>query len=112
MLFPRTLMAETFDATSSAEVVRAGLNLRGQRVLVTGVSARIGVETARDLIARGAKVVGTVRNLEKAHPPVGPSLTRVKLDLASLLSIRACADSLLSEAERFDGVIANASPFF
>jgi len=36
-------------------------------VLVTGVSARPRVETARSLVAHGATVVGTRRDLDKAR---------------------------------------------
>jgi len=37
---------EVFGATSTTEDVLAGVNLRGKRILVTGVSTRLGVETA------------------------------------------------------------------
>lgn len=60
-------MAATFGATSTTENVLACADLRGQRILVTGVSAGLGVETARVLAAHGAKVIGTARNLEKAQ---------------------------------------------
>jgi NAD(P)-dependent dehydrogenase (short-subunit alcohol dehydrogenase family) len=42
------------------------VNLKGKRILVTGVSAGIGVETARSLAAHGAQVVGRARGLNKA----------------------------------------------
>ena len=42
------------------------MNLSGKRVLVTGVSAGLGVETARALVAHGAEVVGAARDLTKA----------------------------------------------
>jgi len=60
-------MAPIFGATSTADDVLAGIDLRGRRILVTGVSAGIGVETARVLAAHAAKVVGAVRNLENAQ---------------------------------------------
>jgi hypothetical protein len=34
-----------FGATSTTEDVLSGINLRGKRILVTGVSAGLGVET-------------------------------------------------------------------
>jgi len=46
-------MANAFGATSTTDEVLSGVNLYGKRVLVTGVSAGIGVETARSLAARG-----------------------------------------------------------
>ena len=49
-------MEAAFGATSTTEEVLAGVDLSGRRILVTGVSAGIGVETARALAARGAHV--------------------------------------------------------
>ena len=44
-----------FGATSTTDEVLSGVNLQGKRILVTGVSAGIGVETARSLAAHGAQ---------------------------------------------------------
>jgi len=111
-------MVEVFGATSTTEEVLSGINLRGKRILVTGVSAGLGVETARSLSAHGAKVVGATRDLAKAEAATaqvrkdaakgGGSFELVELDLASLKSVRACADRLLEKGEPFDVVIANA----
>src|SRR5208282_3429608 len=107
-----------FGATSTTDEVLSGLNLRGKRILVTGVSAGLGVETARSLAARGAQLVGTARDLAKAEGATaevqkesaanGGSFEMVELDLASLKSVRACADKLLKKGEPFDVIIANA----
>ena len=59
-------MAEVFGATSTADDVLRDVDLNGKRILITGVSAGIGVETARSLVAHGAHVVGAARNLSKA----------------------------------------------
>ena len=56
-----------FSAVSTTEDVLAGVSLRGKRILVTGVSAGLGVETARALAAHGAHVVGAARDLAKAR---------------------------------------------
>jgi NAD(P)-dependent dehydrogenase (short-subunit alcohol dehydrogenase family) len=111
-------MAKTFGATSTTEEVLAGMNLHGKRILVTGVSAGLGVETARSLAAHGAQVVGAARDLKKAKAATeqvrkdaaanGGSFDLVELDLASLKSARACADALLAKGDSFDVVIANA----
>jgi NAD(P)-dependent dehydrogenase (short-subunit alcohol dehydrogenase family) len=113
----KTLMS-TFGATSTTEDVLAGINLAGKRFLVTGVSAGLGVETARSLAAHGAQVVGAARDLKKAAAATaevrkdadanGGSFELVELDLASLKSVRACADGLVKKGEPFDVVIANA----
>jgi NAD(P)-dependent dehydrogenase (short-subunit alcohol dehydrogenase family) len=118
------MMTTAFGATSTTDEVLAGVDLTGKRVLVTGVSAGIGVETARALAAHGAHVVGAARDLAKAKRATqqvvadaahGGGLELVELDLASLASVRACAQALLDQDKRFDLVIANAgvmaSPF-
>src|ERR1700735_5155948 len=103
-------MAKTFGAESTADEVLDGVDLSGKRVLVTGVSAGLGVETARALVAHGVKVVGTARDLGRARAPTNhiPGLELVELDLASLASVRAAADGLLAAGKPFDVVIANA----
>jgi NAD(P)-dependent dehydrogenase (short-subunit alcohol dehydrogenase family) len=110
-------MAKQFGAQSSTDDVLGGVNLAGKRVLVTGVSAGLGVETARTLAAHGVTVVGAARDLDKAHratEPVraaaanGGSLELVALDLASLKSVRACSDILVATGKPFDVVICNA----
>jgi NAD(P)-dependent dehydrogenase (short-subunit alcohol dehydrogenase family) len=111
-------MENTFGATSTTDDVLSGVNLKGKRILVTGVSAGLGVETARALAAHGAQVVGAARNLGKAEVATtqvrsaaaagGGSFEMVALDLANLKSVRTCADALLAKGEPFDVVIANA----
>jgi NAD(P)-dependent dehydrogenase (short-subunit alcohol dehydrogenase family) len=111
-------MNNIFGATSTAEDVLAGINLRGKRILVTGVSAGIGVETARALAAHSAQVVGAVRDLTKAEGATveirkeataqDGRFELVELDLNDLKSVRACADALLTAGKPFDVVIANA----
>src|SRR6201987_5408306 len=110
--------AALFGATSTTEDVLSGVNLRGKRILVTGVSAGLGVETARSLAAHGAEVVGAARDLDKAEAATaqvrkdaaanGGSFELVALDLSNLKSVRDCADKLLKKGEPFDVVIANA----
>src|SRR5208283_2821177 len=111
------LEATSFGATSTTDDVLSGVNLKGKRILVTGVSAGLGVETARVLAAHGAQVVGAARDLNKAKAATdqvraqaanGGALELVELDLASLASVRACADALVADGRKFDVIIANA----
>jgi hypothetical protein len=44
-------MASAFGASSTTDEVLSGMDLRGERILVTGVFAGLGVETARSLAA-------------------------------------------------------------
>ena len=110
-------MTGPFGATSTTDDVLAGVDLSGKRILVTGVSAGLGVETARALAAQGALVVGAARDLAKARTATeevraqaanGGGLELVELDLTSLASVRACADGLLAAGKPFDLVICNA----
>ena len=110
-------MAKTFGATSTTDEVLEGVSLAGKRVLVTGVSAGLGVETARALVAHGAEVVGAARDLDKAKAATAGvraasahagKFEIVELDLASLASVRACAGALAGDGKPFDLVVANA----
>jgi hypothetical protein len=111
-------IAYEFGATSTTDEVLSGVDLGGKRILVTGVSAGLGVETARSLVAHGAQVVGAARDLTKAEAATaqvrkeaassGGTLELVELDLANLKSVRAAADALLNEGKFLDVIIANA----
>jgi NAD(P)-dependent dehydrogenase (short-subunit alcohol dehydrogenase family) len=108
----------SFGATSTTDDVLSGVNLKGKRILVTGASAGLGVETARSLAAHGAQVIGAARDLNKAKAATeqvrkdasanGGGFELVELNLANLKSVCACADGLLAKGEAFDVVIANA----
>ena len=103
-------MTMSFGAQSTTEDVLKGINLRGKRVLVTGASAGLGVETCRALAAHGATVVGAARDLEKAERATtgvraaalegGGRFELTALDLASLSSVRACAPTDFEPRER------------
>ena len=105
-------MAKTFGAESTADEVLEGVDLSGKRVLVTGVSAGLGVETARSIVAHGGTLVGTARDLDKARRALAqagnPPVELVEMDLASLASVRKAADELLKRGKPFDVIIANA----
>ena len=107
-----------YNARSTTDEVLSGVDLSGKRILITGVSAGLGVETARALVAHGADVVGAARDLAKAEKATaevraaaaasGGSFALIALDLASLASVRAAADALIADGRGFDIVIANA----
>ena len=104
-------VAETFGATSTTDEVLSGVNLKGKRILVTGVSAGLGIETARSLASHGAYVVGAARDLAKAEAATaqvrkdaaanGGGFELIGLDLGNLKSVRAAAKpTMASVAER------------
>ncbi|MBT2118916.1 SDR family NAD(P)-dependent oxidoreductase [Dyella sp. LX-66] len=111
-------MTNRFGVTSTTGEVLAGIDLRGKRILITGVSAGLGIETARALVAHGASVVGAARDLDKAEratigvravaDATGGRLDLIALDLASLESVRACSSQLVADGHPFDIIIANA----
>lgn len=84
--------------TTAAEVV-AGLDLSGRRIVVTGASSGIGVETARALAGAGAEVTLAVRDVpagERTAADIAATTGRpaphvARLDLADRASIAAFA---------------------
>lgn len=111
-------MTYRFNSMSTADEVLAGVDLNGKRYLVTGVGSGIGRETARALAARGAHVVGVVRDLTKADSATQlirdaaaqgrGTFEMYAIDLASMQSVRDGADKLVADGRRFDAIIANA----
>ena len=95
--------------TTTHEVL-AGVDLTGKVVVVTGVSAGLGAETARALRSAGADVIGTARDVSKAHSLLGhiEGLNLVQLDLADLESVKVAAEGILDRRPRVDVLINNA----
>jgi NAD(P)-dependent dehydrogenase (short-subunit alcohol dehydrogenase family) len=91
------LITTPFGAQSTAAEVIAGVDLSGQRAVVTGGSSGIGVETARALTSAGAEVTLAVRDTrtgEAAAADIATSTGRPAplvrlLDLADTDSVRA-----------------------
>lgn len=78
-------------------------NLAGKVIVLTGVSAGIGIETARALAATGATLFLTARNLKKAESVLQDILdsdcvSLVEMDNNSFASIRAAATSILKQS--------------
>ncbi|KAL0099476.1 hypothetical protein PUN28_020182 [Cardiocondyla obscurior] len=101
--------------------------LDGKTVIITGASDGLGKETARDLYARGARVILACRNMEKTNEAVKdiknnpPSwvekngnannvgeLAIYFLNLCSLKSVRDCAKNLLTNEAAIHILINNA----
>lgn len=103
---------QSFSAKSTTDEVLAGHDLAGKRILITGTSAGLGVETARALAAHGATVVGAVRDLAKARTATAvidpEKFSLIELDLADLANVRRATERLVRQGEAFDIIIANA----
>jgi NAD(P)-dependent dehydrogenase (short-subunit alcohol dehydrogenase family) len=88
----------------------------GRTAVVTGANGGLGLETARQLAAKGAHVVMAVRNQEKAAAAVDEirasvpdaALELVALDLASQASVRAAAAQIMAAHQSIDLLINNA----
>jgi NAD(P)-dependent dehydrogenase (short-subunit alcohol dehydrogenase family) len=88
----------------------------GRIAVVTGANGGLGLETARQLAAKGAHVVMAVRNQEKVAAAVDAirasvpdaALELVALDLASQASVRAAAGQIVAAHKGIDLLINNA----
>ncbi|GII00365.1 oxidoreductase [Planobispora takensis] len=84
---------------------------KGRIAVVTGANSGIGLETARVLAARGATVVIACRDTaraERAADLIGYPVEVLRLDLASLDSVRQAAQELRDRHDRLDLLINNA----
>ena len=89
-------MSNGYGFETTAEEVANGLDLSGETIVITGGSAGLGVETARVLSSKGAKIVSVVRNPAKAAGAVDQiresvpdaDIELAELDLADLDSVR------------------------
>jgi len=90
--------------------------LNGRVFVVTGANTGIGLITAEALANGGARVVMANRSLERTQPALDQIRSRhgddaatfVPLDLTSLASVRACAQTILETEPRIDVLINNA----
>lgn len=88
---------------------------RGRTALVTGASGGIGLETARVLAARGAHVVLACRSVERGRAAagrIGGGTEVLRLDLASLDSVREAAARVRERHARLDLLVNNAGVMF
>jgi NAD(P)-dependent dehydrogenase (short-subunit alcohol dehydrogenase family) len=90
--------------------------MQGKTVLITGGNSGIGLMTAVGLARMGAQVIITARTVAKGDTAVeeirrrsgSDDVSHVQLDLASLASIRACSETVLSMVPRLSVLINNA----
>ncbi|KAM5349558.1 hypothetical protein ACJ41O_006063 [Fusarium nematophilum] len=84
-------------------------------VLITGVSAGIGIKTFEAMASTGATVFGTARNLEKAKQALGPLLESNRchllyMDHTDLDTVRTCAEAFRLQSQgRLNVMINNAA---
>lgn len=88
----------------------------GRTAVVTGANGGLGLETARQLAAKGAHVVMAVRNQQKAAAAVeeiraavpDASLELVALDLSAQASVKEAAGRILAAHDGLDLLVNNA----
>lgn len=82
--------------------------------LVTGANSGTGLATSEQLLRQGAHVVGACRRVDAGEETFAGfarlrgSCEVMKLDLASLASVRRFAKSFLAAHNRLDGLVNNA----
>ena len=94
---------------------RSSARLDGKVVVITGANTGIGKVCALELSRRGAKVVMLCRSTERGEAAAeeirketqGEVIVH-KMDLASLASVRACAEQLGNSLEKIDILLNNA----
>jgi NAD(P)-dependent dehydrogenase (short-subunit alcohol dehydrogenase family) len=88
--------------------------MTGRIVLITGATGGIGLETARELARKGARVVIGARNAAKGQAVVteianaGGQAEFLRIDMASFASIREAAASLAANHPKLDVLVNNA----
>ncbi|XP_076046265.1 retinol dehydrogenase 12-like [Oratosquilla oratoria] len=95
---------------------KSEMKLVGKTVIVTGASAGIGKETARDFALRGARVILACRNLEKAQRVADDIINTTgngfvvvrKLDTSDLASVRAFAEEYKKTEKDLHILVNNA----
>ncbi|XP_015680913.1 dehydrogenase/reductase SDR family member 13-like [Protobothrops mucrosquamatus] len=104
---------------ATATRCRNAVSLRGKTVLITGGNTGIGKATAVDLARRGARVILACRDKARGESAVydirresgNSEVILMILDLASLNSVRAFAETFLKSEPRLDILINNAGVF-
>ncbi|XP_038055951.1 retinol dehydrogenase 13-like [Patiria miniata] len=98
-------------------VASSSVSMKGKTIIITGASSGIGKATALGLARRGARLILACRNEEKTAQviseikqkvPQGPEILYRHLDLASLQSVRKCAEQITREESHIDTLINNA----
>lgn len=100
-----------FGYGSTAEEVTAGLDLSGKTILITGVTSGLGLETARVLSMRGARIIGLARTVEKARAAMSAmpnAPVPIACDLADLATVRAAVATVHALGVKLDALICNA----
>ncbi|KAG2131788.1 hypothetical protein DEU56DRAFT_739839 [Suillus clintonianus] len=113
-----SLLGQSFPS-KSAFLVDDIPDLTGKVIIVTGANTGIGKETAKTLLAHGAKVYVAARSQEKAEVAIkdlkdstGGEALFLKLDLGDLKSVKAAAEEYISKETKLDVLFNSAGVMF
>jgi NAD(P)-dependent dehydrogenase (short-subunit alcohol dehydrogenase family) len=101
----------SLGSSSTTDEILEGIDLSGRRVVITGASGGLGLETARALADHGAEIMMLVRDPERgaaARSLVGDRAQLIELDLVSLAGVRAAGRQVVDRWPTFDVLINNA----
>ena len=93
-------------------------SLKGKTYVITGTTSGTGFETSKILLSKGAKVVMLNRNPQKSAGTIATlkqalgnnvDVSFIRMDLASLDSVREAAAEVLEKVARIDALICNAA---
>ncbi|EEF31050.1 short-chain dehydrogenase TIC 32 B, chloroplastic [Ricinus communis] len=109
-----------FGSASTAEQVTEGIDASNCTTIITGGASGIGLETARVLALRKAHVIIASRNLDAANEAKklilkdheNARVDVLKLDLASIKSVREFADNFIALDLPLNLLINNAGIMF
>lgn len=114
-------LRQRFDSGTKALQVLHGRDLSGKVALVTGANTGIGFETARSLALHGCDIIFACRNETAAVQAIekitqekelaGQRCFFLKLDLASLRSVKEFAQKVTAQYKHVDFLILNAGVF-
>lgn len=99
----------TLGFETTAEEATEGVDLSGKTFVVTGCNSGLGLETARVLTLRGARVIGTSRTKDKAEAALADfdGAVGLECELSEPASARACGQALLEHGP-LAGIVCNA----
>lgn len=93
-------------------------SLKGKTYLITGANGGAGFQAARTLLAKGAAVLMLNRSAEKSNAAIADlkdefgrdaDVRFLRMDLASLASVRSAAEEVLASTPHIDALICNAA---